>query len=73
MFLNTRHKDYLTFNSCLKLIWMFMKGYPSLLRRPQWRRKSGHDQSVQLEAREDLLKDLILSLPLGKAWWNLFI
>ena len=49
-----------------------MKGYPSPPKRAQWRRKSGHDQSVQLEAREDLLKDLILSLPLGKVWWNLF-
>ena len=45
-----------------------MKGYPSPLKGLQWRKRSGHDQSVLFVAREDLLKDLILSLPLGKFW-----
>ena len=45
-----------------------MKGYPSPLKGLQWRKRNGHDQSVLFVAREDLLKDLILSLPLGKFW-----
>lgn len=56
-------------SSCLKIIWwMFMKGYPSPPKGLQWRKRSDHDQSVLFEAREDLLRDLILSLPLGKFW-----